>query len=254
MKANNKTNRKTNRIRVNFTLIELLVVVAIIAILAGMLLPALNTARNKAKAIKCSGNLKQFGYAEMQYENDFSHKIPTLMKWLKSDGSDDSHRRLWAGNPYYRSYFKLADSDYGGNYPSNMACPQAPYGTTVQRDRTDLYFSYGRIVRPSEPTSSNPNKWVLEGYFPNIKGPSGKVLIADNCGWNTRQDHISLPYWLSNYSYYESKNLVQLGISTYYNWLRYPHQAQCNVLFFDGHVSSLNRAQARPEKWASDDE
>ena len=249
MKANNKTNRKTNRIGVNFTLIELLIVVAIIAILAGMLLPALNTARNKAKAIKCSGNLKQFGYAEMQYENDFSHKIPTLMKWLKSDGSDDSHRRLWAGNPYYRSYFKLADSDYGENYPSNMACPQAPYGTTVQRDRTDLFYSYGRIVRPSEPTSSNPNKWILEGYFPNVKEPSGKVLIAENCGWNTRQDHISFITWMSQYRLNEGKNL-----STYYNWLRYPHQAQCNVLFFDGHVNSLNRTQATSEKWASDDE
>lgn len=161
--------------RAGFTLIELLVVVAIIAILAGMLLPALSRAKIKAGTARCLSNLRQLGVTMTLYTSDNEERFPFS-------------GRGWPQMPFV-DLFKLFDPYVSTNGASFYLCPRdkgvawnfawtSQNGNSMGISTNELAFpnSYYYYHQFYNDDTFSPE--LTQRYTTQVKSPSGKAVVS----------------------------------------------------------------------------
>ena len=230
--ASNRKQRKTNK----FSLIELLITISVIAILAALLLPALNKARGKARDILCSGNLKQLSSYMFLYVEQNNDVIPAAFGNANTPGKwqDMLYAIIAPGEQFADKYYltKLNEDTW---YPKNkvFACPASGPCNIAVSSRHYGINSSGFLYEDGRASSFGFASYYGKPYamkLGRIKSPSRRAALFDIDKWGSYPESYAKVY---SDLYKGSDNGVAV-------W-RHRDGNGLNVNFADGHVETRRK-------------
>ena len=211
-----------------FTLIELLVVIAIIAILAAMLMPALQQARERAQATSCQSNLKQITTGLLLYADNSKDYFPIPLENNTAGWTANVGQFIYWGARMVRSKFMTPGVLRCPTYSPKL--PKLGYNEASGQSMGDYDKIYALRMGADNHDGSHNKSAQPAGYLPRIAKPTSYILIGDSRISLTSEDmfHFFGPW--------NTSNLLAR---------RHMAQSLINLGFADGHVAGFSKDGVR---------